>query len=69
MCSISDLQCTKLGRPFDGKINAWDVKYYSDQVEKKEYCIDQDQYKVYFPMEKVTQGENLMSDDFLCSVL
>ncbi|XP_053150844.1 thimet oligopeptidase isoform X2 [Hemicordylus capensis] len=49
-------ECKKRSLPFDGCINAWDMRYYMNQVEETQYCVDQNLLKEYFPMQVVTAG-------------
>ena len=49
-------ECSKLGLPFDGKINNWDSSYYRNMVEKEHYQVDHEEIKTYFPLERVTTG-------------
>ncbi|XP_065179888.1 thimet oligopeptidase-like [Sycon ciliatum] len=58
-------ECAKLGVPFDGEVHAWDVNYYKNRIEEEEYSVDHDKYKVYFPMEKVTEGLLQIYQDLL----
>lgn len=50
------LQCKELGFEFDGKINYWDMRYYMNMVEEKNYAVDQNKLKEYFPLYTVTKG-------------
>ena len=45
-----------MGRKFDGKINAEDFWYYITAIQEKEFSVDQEQLKEYFPIDVVTKG-------------
>ena len=37
-------------------INAWDWRYYLNQLKKKQYAIDDEAVRAYFPVDKVMHG-------------
>ncbi|MEE6517301.1 hypothetical protein FKM82_027413 [Ascaphus truei] len=49
-------ECEKRGLDFDNQINAWDMRYFMNQVEETTYSVDQNLLKEFFPMEVVTSG-------------
>lgn len=53
---LKEAECIKRGLPFDGRIHAWDMRYYMNQVEETRYRVDQNLLKEYFPMQVVTRG-------------
>ena len=46
----------RMGREFNGKINKEDFWYYITAIQEKEYSVDQEQLKEYFPIDVVTKG-------------
>ncbi|XP_055463787.1 thimet oligopeptidase isoform X2 [Psammomys obesus] len=53
---LKEAECARRGLPFDGRIHAWDMRYYMNQVEETRYRVDQHLLKEYFPMQVVTRG-------------
>ena len=45
-----------MGRKFNGEINAEDFWYYITLIQEKEFSVDQEQLKEYFPIDVVTKG-------------
>ncbi|KAJ7308147.1 hypothetical protein JRQ81_008661 [Phrynocephalus forsythii] len=56
LLELKQAECAERGLPFDGRINAWDMRYYMNQVEERHYRVDQNRLKEFFPMEVVTAG-------------
>ena len=45
-----------MGREFDGNINMEDFWYYIITIREKEFSVDQEQLREYFPIDVVTKG-------------
>lgn len=50
------MQCNTYNFEYDGKINKWDVRYCMNLLEEREYAIDEDKLREYFPLPRVTEG-------------
>ena len=40
----------------DGKLEAWDWRYYTEKVRKEKYDLDEEMLKPYFKLENVRDG-------------
>lgn len=56
MLQLKEEEYKELGYEFDGKINYWDMRYYMNVVEEKNYAVDHNKLKEYFPLQIVTKG-------------
>jgi len=56
MLGMKKTECESLGLEFDETLNYWDLRFLQSLVEEKQYAIDQEKLKEYFPMEIVTRG-------------
>ncbi|MDP3542873.1 MAG: M3 family metallopeptidase [Elusimicrobiota bacterium] len=43
------------GRASDGKLHAWDWRFYDNQLKKTKYSVDSQKIKEYFPADHVTE--------------
>jgi len=56
MLDMKKEEAGEIGFEFNGKLDFWDFRYYMAMVEEKQYAVDQEKLKEYFPMEVVTAG-------------
>nr|XP_061800177.1 thimet oligopeptidase-like [Nerophis lumbriciformis] len=56
MLALKKRDCLMSGRHFDGHLSAWDLPYYGNLLERREFAVDKDQLIEYFPLDVVTDG-------------
>ncbi|XP_037044270.1 thimet oligopeptidase-like isoform X1 [Bradysia coprophila] len=56
LLKLKEEECKKYGYEFNGELDMWDLSYYCNMIEEKDYCIDTEKLKEYFPLETVTNG-------------
>jgi len=55
LLKLKQQECEENGENFDGKINDWDLSYYSNIHLEKEYGLNDEEIRSYFPIEFVTE--------------
>jgi thimet oligopeptidase len=55
---VSEMQKMKAADSNDpnAKIEVWDWRYYTNQLQKQKYAVDKEALRVYFPFQKVLDG-------------
>eukprot|EP01129_Flabellula_baltica_P010056 TRINITY_DN4204_c1_g1_i2.p1 TRINITY_DN4204_c1_g1~~TRINITY_DN4204_c1_g1_i2.p1 ORF type:complete len:680 (+),score=151.67 TRINITY_DN4204_c1_g1_i2:51-2042(+) len=48
--------CEEKGIEFSGSLDNWDLSYYNDMLKDKEYSVNSEEIRQYFPMSVVTKG-------------
>jgi len=61
---------TELGDPSIASIDAWDWRYYANQLKKQKHQIDNEKIREYFPLDVVLKGmfdiyQNMLSVQFV----
>ncbi|KAF6773119.1 hypothetical protein AHF37_07637 [Paragonimus kellicotti] len=49
-------ECDRLGLPFVNKLTPWDFRYYINLVKERDYLVDRQKLKKYFPLDVVKAG-------------
>ncbi|KAI9912822.1 hypothetical protein PsorP6_006276 [Peronosclerospora sorghi] len=65
MLKLKEADCEQNGWKFDGKINMWDFRFYTDQYLKKHCSIDSEKLREYFPLAHVTTQMLAMYQELL----
>ena len=58
LLDLKQQECKEFALDFNGKLDFWDMRYYSNMIEERKYSVDQEKLKEYFPIDKVTEGKN-----------
>lgn len=66
LLALKEEECAVRGEENDGRINMWDFRYYLNKREEKEYNVDHEEIKKYFPLQVVTEGMFKIYQDLLC---
>ncbi|CAH8520267.1 unnamed protein product [Heterobilharzia americana] len=49
-------ECERLGYTFNNRIDPWDTRYYMNMVKEKDYSVDEEVLRKYFPLTTVKSG-------------
>ncbi|KAF8571970.1 hypothetical protein P879_01102 [Paragonimus westermani] len=49
-------ECERLGLPFVNRLEPWDFRYYMNLAKERDYLVDQQKLKKYFPLDAVKAG-------------
>ncbi|THD24645.1 Thimet oligopeptidase [Fasciola hepatica] len=49
-------ECERLGLPFSDRLEPWDFRYYMNLAKEKDFAVDQQKLKKYFPLKVVKSG-------------
>ncbi|CAH8846235.1 unnamed protein product [Trichobilharzia szidati] len=56
MLELKKEECERLGYPFNNRIDPWDTRYYMNMVKEKDYSVDEEVLKKYFPLTTIKSG-------------
>ncbi|KAJ6642581.1 Thimet oligopeptidase, partial [Pseudolycoriella hygida] len=56
LLKLKEKECKKYGYEFNGELDMWDLSYYCNIVEEREYSIDNEVLQEYFPLGTVIKG-------------
>ncbi|XP_064472431.1 thimet oligopeptidase-like [Ornithodoros turicata] len=57
LLKLKEEECQEIGIPFDGNLNAWDIRYYDNMLKERMYSVvDQEELREYFPLKTVLAG-------------
>ena len=55
LLKLKETHCKEIGVEFDGKINAWDQGFYNNLLLKRDYGVDAEKIREYFPLDHVVE--------------
>ncbi len=56
LLQLKEEECKRFGYEFNGELDMWDLGYYCNMIEERDYAIDTEKLREYFPLETVTNG-------------
>jgi thimet oligopeptidase len=55
LLQLKEAHCREIGADFDGTIHAWDQAFYNNLLLKRDYGVDSEKIREYFPLDHVVE--------------